>query len=679
MAGNICDVCGTQNEPGAAFCVSCHSYLAWDETGLTVLGPPAGRGQPIQQTTGTGPSGFTTSPTGASSSQAGSGGPAAGTGQRGQGQPTVNQQRAQLVNADELFQVFAEQNAVTVAATGEPATFVMQVNNSSNIVDGFTADAPSAPPWLSIQSTQIDLLPGTSDALAVTMRVSSQTLVPAQQFQLVLRILSSNQAPAQQELPVMVTVPVIDVPVRLQPSPRLLRVRDHETGECTVAVDNTSSNQPVRLRFSGTDPELAVRFHFDPPVLDVGPATTGSVRVVMVAPRPAAGEEVTRSLTVTANDGTRNVEAPITFQQSSSVSAMTTLALRVEPSIVRVQDVDGAMVQVVIDNRRGTSALRLFLEGRDPERAIGFAFNPPVVDIGPGQVQPVGVRLDSWRPAPGQEWTRQFTITASDGRTTVEGSGSLVQASSRAAIELLGIRIDPRVLRMANRRKGVLRATVDNRNGAQPVRVSLRGDDPESIIRFTFNPALVDVPPGRVAVSMVTLRAPRPGGGQELTRPFTVMASDGRVETRAEGSVIQSQAARRPAWRIILTLLGAAAMIFGALLPWRGNGERALDLTANAALAIASRFFRLNVNLGMFGTILSAGLLMVAFALLMVFGLTGPNGGLSRKMAFLATLLLVGVFVALAVAGEDFTPARGAFLSLAGCVTGYIAGLLAKR
>jgi hypothetical protein len=41
--------------------------------------------------------------------------------------------------------------------------------------------------------------------------------------------------------------------------------------------------------------------------------------------------------------------------------------------------------------------------------------------------------------------------------------------------------------------------------------------------------------------------------------------------------------------------------------------------------------------------------------------------------------LLVGVFVALAVAGEDFTPARGAFLSLAGCVTGYIAGLLAKR
>jgi hypothetical protein len=39
MAGKICDVCGAENEPGAAFCVSCHSYLAWDETGLTVTDP----------------------------------------------------------------------------------------------------------------------------------------------------------------------------------------------------------------------------------------------------------------------------------------------------------------------------------------------------------------------------------------------------------------------------------------------------------------------------------------------------------------------------------------------------------------------------------------------------------------------------------------------------------------
>ena len=168
-----------------------------------------------------------------------------------------------------------------------------------------------------------------------------------------------------------------------------------------------------------------------PAELEVGPATTGAVRVVVVAPIPAPGEEVTRSLTVTANDGSRYVEAPITFQQSASVSAMTTLSLRVEPSIVQVQDTDGAIVQVVVDNRRGQSGLRLFLEGHDPERAIDFSFTPPVVDVGSGQMQPVNVQLASRRPQPGQELTRQFTITASDGRTSVEGAGSLVQASSR--------------------------------------------------------------------------------------------------------------------------------------------------------------------------------------------------------------------------------------------------------
>ena len=35
--------------------------------------------------------------------------------------------------------------------------------------------------------------------------------------------------------------------------------------ECTVAVDNSGCNRPVRLRFSGSDPELAVQFRFEPP------------------------------------------------------------------------------------------------------------------------------------------------------------------------------------------------------------------------------------------------------------------------------------------------------------------------------------------------------------------------------------------------------------------------------
>jgi hypothetical protein len=236
----------------------------------------------------------------------------------------------------------------------------------------------------------------------VRLRVSSANLVPAQQLQLMLRIRSMSQAPAHADLPVLVTVPVLDVPIRLHPEPSLLRVRDRDSAQCTVVVDN-SSNRRVQLRFTESDSELAVRFRFEPPVLDVGPGASESVLVSVTASRPEPGQEISRPLTVMALDGSRQVDTSITFVQSASASPISTLAVRIEPSIVRVQDADGATLQVIVDNRRGHSGVRIFLDGSDPERAIRTTFSPPALDLGPGQVRAVSLRLDSWRPPPGQE------------------------------------------------------------------------------------------------------------------------------------------------------------------------------------------------------------------------------------------------------------------------------------
>jgi hypothetical protein len=70
---------------------------------------------------------------------------------------------------------------------------------------------------------------------------------------------------------------------------------------------------------------------------------------------------------------------------------------------------------------------------------------------------------------------------------------------------------------------------------------------------------------------------------------------------------------------------------------------------------------------------------IMALAILMIFGLTGRSGRLSRVAALLAAMLLIGTFVTVAVAGGDIMPARGAILVLAGCVAGYIGGLLVRR
>jgi len=777
----VCSNCGERNAPGTTFCVSCHAFLAWDEveggdddagSSSTVI--PA-RTQLQQQQ------------------------PEYDVGTVLRPPVSISSDEGTAEGNEDRLQISAEQKAVTVPATGEPATLTVRVMNTSTIVDGYGVEAPGAPGWLRVESDPIHLLPGTEEALAVRLRVNSTTLLPAQQIPLMLRVRSMTQAGVQQEVPIEVTVPIVDIPVQLRAEPRLLRVKDTETSRCTILVDNSRSNRPMLLRFSGSDAEQAVRFDFDPPIIDVGPGASSSVLLVLTAAQPEAGQELTRQLTITANDGARNIDTVVTLQQSTSVrvedppvaleavpslvrvrdtttgwarvvadnrggahwahlqlkasdperlvrvtwagpelhvppggtahieaqfdaplpdagsevsrivtlratdgrrtstatvtflqvasaSPMTTLGVRLEPAIVRVQDADSATVQAMIDNRQGRSAVRIVLGGSDPERAVRFTFSPPVVDVAAGQVQVVTLRLDSWRPPPGQEWTRQLTVTASDGRATVEGSGSLVQASSRAAIELLGVRLDPSVLRLSNRSEGQLAAVVDNRNGTQPIRVSLRGDDPENIVRFTFTPAVLDVPPGRVATAAVRVRSPRPPGGAEVTRPFMIMATDGRSEAQASGSVIQSSSSRRPVARALFTLLGGLAMILGAFRPWLAVSEVLgveIDIRDLVGLFgvddLAALLGLGNVNIDAFAGLISPGLAVVGLGVLVMFGLTGRSGRLSRLAAMLGALIIIGVLITVVIAGGDGTPGSGALLALFGCIAGYIGGKLVKR
>jgi hypothetical protein len=138
---------------------------------------------------------------------------------------------------------------------------------------------------------------------------------------------------------------------------------------------------------------------------------------------------MSRLLTVTSLDRAGRT-ATATLVQAASASPMSTLGLRIEPSVVRVNDAESATVQVTLDNRRGRSGLRIFLDGHDPEGAIQFTFSPPVVDLGAGQVTAVFLRLYSWRPPPGQELTRQFTVT---GRTSHASSSLRTRSRFRPA------------------------------------------------------------------------------------------------------------------------------------------------------------------------------------------------------------------------------------------------------
>jgi hypothetical protein len=127
----------------------------------------------------------------------------------------------------------------------------------------------------------------------------------------------------------------------------------------------------------------------------------------------------------------------------------------------------------------------------------------------------------------------------------------------------------------------------------------------------------------------VDISAPRPDGGEEVTRPFTVAATDGSKETEATGSFIQESSDWRPVWRAILTLLGGALMIAGVFIPWR---------------------------------------------------LFGPKGRLSRWAAAIAAVIAAGFLVSAVI--NSVVVARvdvGSFVVLVGCGFAFIGGYLAPR
>ena len=86
-----------------------------------------------------------------------------------------------------------------------------------------------------------------------------------------------------------------------------------------------------------------------------------------------------------------------------------------------------------------------------------------------------------------------------------------------------------------------------------------------------------------------------------------------------------------------------------------------------------------NLNLFGFERLISVGLVIAGLAVLMLFGLAGRSGRLTRCSAVLAALLLIALFVGLALVGRGTGPGPGALLVLTGCVLGYIGGVLVKR
>jgi len=649
MGTTVCEACGATNPADASFCQVCHAFVGWDRTTvLPQVAPPEERAEEHIET---------------------------------RVLPKITDHRAPTAAPEgqttPVLAVRVEQREVTVPLTGARAELPVIITNRSDIVDGYEVDAGGAPDWLVIDSRPIRLLPGGEDRLVLGFRLESDSLIPAGRGTLRLRVRSLTQPPAHEIVEIALIVPVLDAPVQVRTEPSVVRVTDADVGRFVVVVDNSHANQPAEVRLSGSDPELAVEFHFDPAVVTVGPGESVRVRAVASAARPQPGGELTRTLTVSASAGRRRADAVVTFRQATSAVVEDPMVEVVAvPALLRIRDGEVATARLRIDNRAGRRRADVRLSASDPEQVVVAQWTTTEVWVPAGEVTEVEVRLSSPLPEPGTEVTHPVTLAVTDGLRAARAQLTVVHSASASPMTTLGVQLDPSVLRLGSGRRGSSTVVVDNRGGRQPVRVRLLGDDPENVIAFAFNPAELTIGPGQAQASRVVVSTRRAPTGPQLTRPFTVAASDGRTSVSTTGSLLQEVGDRRPWARLVLTLLGGLLMIVGTMLPLRAASGRS---PFGVSVDTVAGLFGANVDLGAFDQLITFGLVIMVVAGLMVFGLTGRSGRLTRWMAVLAALLTVALMITIASVGIDATPGSGTVLIILGCVLGYIGGLLARR
>lgn len=677
MTAAACEACGEQNPPGTQFCLRCNSFLAWEEHApVTRASSPTQPPRPAEELIET-----RVMPKIRPPEQAGLPRPAGGNEHepaRSPGAAPLSAPAPAPASApvtEPVLRVEPPAAPVVVPVDGSTVELALTIRNLSDIVDGYAVDVGGAPPWLVVASDQLRLLPDTEDLLLVRFRVDSITLVPAGECSVRLRVRSLTRAPAHEIVPVTLSIPVVDAPVTVRVEPSIARAKDVDTARMAVVVDNAAANRPTTVRLAGSDPELAVAFHFDPAEITVGPGETTRVRLVTTSARPEPGREITRSLTVSATEGRRRVDATAMLVQSTSLVVEDPMVeLTATPSLVRLRDDDSTVVRLTIGNQTGRQWATVRLDAADPERLVHAGWSVSEVRVPPGGSTVVDVRLTCPAIEPGTEVVREVALIASDGTRTARTPVTLRQSASVSPMTTLAVRLDPSVVRLSNRRRGSSAVVVDNGQGRVPVRVWLRGDDPENVLSFTFTPAQIEVPAGQAMTSRMTFSAPRAPGGREITRSFTVAATDGRSAATTAGSIIQSASDRRPWARLLLTIGGAVAILFGVMLPFAGGAVAAVGLDDDAleqALSVRS----LNVELGDLPGLLSVGLVLMVLAGLMAFGLTGTSGRLTRWTALLAAVVLV----AAAVVFSPFGLGSGVIAIGLGCVLGYIGGLLGRR
>ncbi|MEY2420305.1 MAG: hypothetical protein QOI95_372 [Acidimicrobiaceae bacterium] len=207
-------------------------------------------------------------------------------------------------------------------------------------------------------------------------------------------------------------------------------------GQPVVLTVQVFNSAPVisahRIRILGVDERWVTVDHDQ---LSLFPESTGVVIVTITLPAgiPSGMRRISiqvNELTPPNRTETVNVDLTIPAEQGARIS--------VDP--ISVTGGTRTTVGVMLAND-GNTDLRLQLDAVDEEDKLSFEFDPPIVELSPGERITSSIRIKGRRPLAGSPKPRTYTVRALGTEPPMEAFGSFVQQPrlSRGTLGLVGL------------------------------------------------------------------------------------------------------------------------------------------------------------------------------------------------------------------------------------------------
>jgi hypothetical protein len=233
----------------------------------------------------------------------------------------------------------------------------------------------------------------------------------------------------------------------------------------------------------------------------------------------------------------------------------------VEPGLVEIAPGGTGQIRVRVVNHTGVvDQFIVALLGVDPR------MTPPPQRIGlfPEQEGTVGFDLavpTEQAPTAGQSIIA-IRVTSQDNPRLSRVEELTLSIGATAAG---GLRVQPP--RIKGGRSGRFSVVVSN-DGNIPMRLALRGEDESEEVAFTFEPPLLDVPPGTTVEAGGRVRAFRPFSGPETQRSLTIHGEGGPVPLNARATFVQRSAVGSRVLRAV-AVVAVLAVALGIFLATR--------------------------------------------------------------------------------------------------------------